>query len=181
MRRPILSLLLISCVLTIGAVRLYRDPRVRGLFKPTPLRDMPARVPEKAARPAAVSSTERVRPKEPKREARAPSSARANSDTKLNTRERSEKTENEAAAPIPKNRTPNATLSRVLMQILAARQLAGGVSIAATDDRVLVAGAVGSEEKRRKILEIVEKARENREIDATNLLVHQVPENQLLL
>ena len=64
-------------------------------------------------------------------------------------------------------------MSRVLLQILAAKKLADGISLMVTDNSVVVAGTVDSDQKRKQILEIIEKGRETRRIDAINLVVRQ--------
>lgn len=70
-----------------------------------------------------------------------------------------------------RNQIDNKTVERVLLQILAAKRLSDGVTLSVTDESVRVEGAVASEESRRQILDIIEKGREARRIDAKDLLV----------
>jgi hypothetical protein len=79
--------------------------------------------------------------------------------------------------PAGRNQVDNRTVERVLLQILAAKNLAAGVTIGVTDEFVRVAGTVGSEESRRQNLDIIERGREARQIDAKDLMVRNLVRN----
>jgi hypothetical protein len=68
---------------------------------------------------------------------------------------------------------PADELSRVLLQILAARRLAGGVSIMVDEESIEVNGEVDSQEKRQQILQIVNSGRGARRVVADGLVVSQ--------
>lgn len=78
-------------------------------------------------------------------------------------------------ATLPKkpspNQVPNRELARVLLQILAAQNLADGIWIGVTDEHVQVAGELDSEEKKRQLLKILNGGREARRIDTTGLII----------
>ena len=69
------------------------------------------------------------------------------------------------------NQVPNRQVASVLLQILAARSLASGVSLSVSDEQIEVIGETASAENRATILEVIEKGRENRKIVAELLVV----------
>ena len=79
----------------------------------------------------------------------------------------------EESGPSPEdyNQVPNEELRRVLLQILAAKKLVEGISLSVTDRHVTVTGEVESSEKKKQILDVIEKGREARSIDTTDLLI----------
>jgi hypothetical protein len=79
-------------------------------------------------------------------------------------------TETEEVEPI-QNQTSNQETSRILMQILKAKGLANGISIAAGDDKIMVFGTVKSERVRQEILDVIDKGRGARQIEAGELRV----------
>ncbi len=66
---------------------------------------------------------------------------------------------------------PNEEVSRVLFGILRARNLASGISLSVSNDTLGVIGAVDSMDKKRQIIEILEKGRGIRRLDASLLEV----------
>jgi len=74
-------------------------------------------------------------------------------------------------APEYLNQVPNDQLRTVLMQILAAKKLAQGVSLSVSDSVISVTGEVDSAEKRQQILDIVDRGREARRLDRQFLAV----------
>jgi hypothetical protein len=70
------------------------------------------------------------------------------------------------------NQVPNAELGRTLMQILKARKLAAGISISVSNEVITVFGEVQSEEEKTALLEILDKAREARRVDSSQLKVN---------
>jgi len=167
MRRLILIFLPIAIILTAVAAFLYRDPQVRGLFQsgikpplasviePAKKRSAPVEKPRKSTRATKVP-VRTVQPPTPAEEVR----------------------EEPAIDPAPvalENQVPNSILSLTLLRILMAKDLGDGISVSVTDQKLLIAGFAGTEEKRRQILEVAEKARENRKIDASHLIVRPTP------
>ncbi len=153
--RRIVLLLCSTIVLLAGAAHLYRDPRVRELFRSAP----------KVGRdPKSISTApSMVKPSQP-------------------TASRSKGTHRQTSIPQPRepvlepedtfrNLTPNETVGRVLLQVLAAKDLASGVSLEVSDRAIRVFGEVESTEKRQAILAIIDKAREMRQVDANGLIV----------
>ncbi|MBM3790525.1 MAG: hypothetical protein FJW35_09280 [Acidobacteria bacterium] len=152
--KAILLATAIVALLAWAVYEFYQNPRVQGLVsgpppaapsKPLPRSEPAAGRKERASPPKPVRST---------------------------VQEKTEAAEMPQPSP-PQNQTPNAVVSRVLIQILAAKKLADGISIGTTDDAVIVAGIVDTEEMRRRILEIVDKAREARRIEARDLIVRK--------
>jgi hypothetical protein len=166
--RLTIIILAILVFLAWGAYRLYQEPRVQELFhEPEPKSISnpipPAETEPVRQKPATVRKARGIRAEivgavpAPKRlRAAAPSAE--------------EQTEEPSAA---QNRVANDVVSRVLLQILTAKKVADGISLVVTDNSVVVAGTVASDEKRKQILEIIEKGRETRRIDAINLVVRQ--------
>ena len=139
----------------------YQRPEIRELFRESArdedplgfLNDLPEITPKEKPDSSAegeVPGMERKveSPSQPKLEAERPESS-----------------------PTYQNQVPNEELSRVLMQILAAKKLADGISVSVTDSEVSVAGRIGSQDQKKEILEIIEKGRESRRIDAEELRV----------
>ncbi len=77
----------------------------------------------------------------------------------------------EVTEPVGENQVPNGEVGRTLMQILAARKLASGLSMSVTDTEIALHGTVDSREKLRQILDTVEKGREYRKINTDDLIV----------
>ncbi len=82
-----------------------------------------------------------------------------------------QKTPPEVAEPVGQNQVPNAVVARTLMQILAAKKLASGLSLSVTDTEIAIHGTVDSREKAREILDVIEKGREYRKINTDDLTV----------
>ncbi len=153
--RRVVILLCLTIVLLVGAAHLYRDPRVRELFRTAPKAGHGIR--NSSASPA------KVRP------GRLPPS-RAEGESPAALVRQEHESAPEPAKP-PRNMTPNETVSRVLLQVLAARDLVSGVSLEVSDRTIRVVGEVESAEKRQAILAIIEKAREMRQLDASGLII----------
>lgn len=146
-------------ILSWGAYRLQQEPRVRSLFGSSQKEDSGASFPlenklvvVRRGPPAGESPGE----------VKAASGAAA--------------TQAPPAANAPAalhNRVDNATVELVLLQILAAKKLGDGIALSVTDGFVRVAGTAGSEDDRRRILDIIEKGRESRQIDASALRVRR--------
>lgn len=81
-------------------------------------------------------------------------------------RNRTEVSEAEAIA----NQVPNEEVSRTVLQILAARKLADGISLSVTDREIILYGQVRSESDLSKIVEILERARESRRIHLEHVI-----------
>ena len=169
------TLLIAVGVLTLlawGSFRLYQDPRVQELFRksdrsafpsgsgraagkspaPTEITITPKRPAKSTSRPSAASSPESLQESKKVTEVPAPTEAPAEPPAVLNTVE-------------------NQVVSRVVLQILAARNLASGIVLSTSDQVIIVEGTVDSIEKRNQILDVIEKAREARRIDAERLVV----------
>lgn len=73
--------------------------------------------------------------------------------------------------PAGENQVPNGEVGRILMQILAAKKLASGLSMSVTDTEIALHGTVESRDTLKRILEVVEKGREYRAINLDNLTV----------
>ncbi len=156
----------ILVVVCWGAYELYQDPRVQEIFRepaPQSLSNPPPPVeiphlpekPEPEKKPAEVWA----------------GTVGTTNETKPNRTDLPPAEEEQKEPPAAKNQVANDVVSRVLLQVLAARKLVYSVSIGVTDKVVTVTGVVDSEEKRDQILDIINKARETRRVDATNLVV----------
>ncbi len=144
----LLGLLIVGGLVWFG-YRQYQDPRVRGLFGPTPKRRPPA-----AALPARDSSE----------------------DSTFSSHRRNAKQERvpQGSKRQPPQEVPplaNDTFSSTILGILAARGLASGISLSVTDDTIEARGKVDDVEKRREILNVLEKARGHRSLDSSWLVV----------
>lgn len=131
---------------------LSQDPKVRSLFESAPPRENPLdfleNLPEPKVPPPVVV---REKPrKKPTREAEP---------------------EPPSEPEVVQNVVPNRDVARVLMQILAAKKLADGISISVSDEAVVIHGEVSSAAKLDEIVAIVEKGRESRKIDSTHVSI----------
>jgi hypothetical protein len=66
---------------------------------------------------------------------------------------------------------PNPEVARVLMQVLRARKLAGGISLSVSDTEIAVHGSVPSQEHLDKIRAILEMGREARKLDLSRVQI----------
>ncbi len=157
-------------LLAWGAFRLYQDPRVQQLFREPRPRPASGSVP--AAGKSSVPPEVRISPK--RRAKNSPRPATASSPASPPGEEMAA---NHAAEPevVPAavNTVDNNVVTRVILQILAARDLAYGIALSTSDQVIVVEGVVDSMEKRNQILAVLEKAREARRIDAERLTVIQ--------
>jgi hypothetical protein len=164
MRRFIFIILPIATVLTVAGVYLYRHPQVRDLFgvggdsgvalpiKSVWKKSAPVKTTERSpAKTETVSS--KVQPPEP-------TSSVDSTDQAA-----------QKQPPAAENRVPNPILARTILQILRAKGLAEGISISVTDQRIGVAGFAKTEEARSQTLDVVEKAREARVVEASNFIL----------
>lgn len=130
----------------LGAYFLYRSPQIQELIQPpnsVPAKvDLPPAPPVKRPEP-----TPRSQPATPSRSGGQTSPAETESQV------------------------PNREVARVLLQILAARGLAGSINLSVTDERIEVLGEVESQQERATVLEVLEKGRESRQIVADQLVV----------
>lgn len=153
----------LAAILLWAAYALWRDPRLQDLLRaPAPAERRAA-----AAGSAATSKkpvAKRAADEAPEPEGPGSPAPAAQGKDIADEYER-----------LPANTTPNEQLSRVLLQILAARKLTQGISISVSDRILGVGGTVDSEQKKKDILEVLEKARESRIIDASDLLVRPEP------
>jgi hypothetical protein len=150
-------LLVTGCLAVLGAggVYLYRDPRVRDLFRPVAPERKIVSAPAVSATPAPTDAATR----RPRRAIRTPQASRP--------------AEVEPEPVTVPNQTPNATVARVLMQILAAKRLGEEIRIVVSDTTVMVTGTADTDDQRQKILQTIEKGREARRIDAAGLIVRR--------
>ncbi len=163
--RWILGVLAVVILLGWGAYRLWQEPRVRELFGVSEARALPMKNRLVVLRrgPAAGYAPVNPAPTPPPNRGAAPvPDLPAASGGVAETVE---------PPPAARNSVDNATVQRVLLQVLASKHLAYGVWLTVTDNAVRVGGIVASEEIRRSILDIIEKARESRQVDARELTV----------
>jgi hypothetical protein len=66
---------------------------------------------------------------------------------------------------------PNDTVSRALLQAMAARGLSSGISLEVTDRVIRVFGHVESADRRRAVLALIENGRETRQVDDSGLVI----------
>lgn len=152
-----------------GAYRVYQDPRIQDLFREPEPKSLSSPPPE----PVATAPVPE-RPAPPRKPSEVQAGIVGARPGPEQAREAAHPVEEEAKEPpAAHNQVANDVVSRVLLQVLAAKKLEYGISIGVTDNSVTVAGTVDSEEKRKQILDIIEKGRETRRIDATNLVVRQ--------
>jgi len=149
MRKTII-LLCLTVILLAGAAHLYRDPRVKQLFRSAPrvarTVEHKRHVPEQSATP---------QPADRPADAGTQSTA-APADEPEGT---------------PRSLVPNETVGRILLQVLAARGLSSGISLEVSDRAIRVYGEVESAEKRRTILAVINKGREARRVDGSGLVI----------
>jgi hypothetical protein len=136
-----------------GMLLLYRDPRVRDLFRPLS--------PDTGTYVAPT-----VAPPPPRKEKELPRAAAA-------PRRAQDISQKPDQTVLPANLSPDPVVERVLLQILAAKGLSDGISIGVTSTKIVVKGQVASQEQRKEILSIVDRGRESRRIDATGLAVNE--------
>jgi len=122
---------------------------VRGLFGPAPKRRPPAAA--LPVRDPGEDSTFSWHRRNAKQE-RAP-----------------QESEGQSAQEVPP--LANDIFSSTILGILAARGLASGISLSVTDDAIEARGRVDDVETRRKILNVLEKARGHRSLDSSWLVV----------
>ena len=152
--RKVIILLCLTVILLAGAAHFYRDPRVRELFRSAPAAAGGTRQ-EAAARARFATAT---------------SSSGHAADTRPPTRLRPTVT----AANSGKGRAdsmPNDTVSRALLQAMAARGLSSGISLEVTDRVIRVFGHVESAGRRRAVLALIENGRETRQVDDSGLVI----------
>lgn len=152
-RGPVLAIL--AAILVVGGYAFYRSPQGQEIFTRPDREESPLEFLERLPD---------IEPIETK-----PQPLRNRQDA---VPDRQSQRAAEPAAPY-RNRVPNSEVASTVMQILAARGLASGVSVSASDTRVEVSGTVKSRADREQILDILEKAREARRIDAAALVVEE--------
>lgn len=165
--RWVLGVLAVVILLGWGAYRLWQEPRVRELFGVSEARALPTKNRLVVLRRGPAAGYAPVNPAPPPLPNRGIASAPV-PDLPAASAGAAETVE---APPAARNSVDNATVQRVLLQVLASKHLAYGVWLTVTDDAVRVGGIVASEESRRSILDIIEKARESRQVDARQLTV----------
>ncbi len=153
--RRVLVLLSLTIILLVAAAHVYRDPRVQDLFRSAP---RAASTKKTIAHPVTRPSNDR----RPRPEASPAPPATEKSRPPL---------QDTDAVSRRANQTPNETVGRVLLQILAAKGLSRGISLEVSDESVGIFGEVDSDEKRKMILSLIDKGRESRRLDATGLTV----------
>ena len=154
MRRVIL-MLCAGTVLLVAAAHLYRDPRVRELFR---------------SAPSSASARNRPVRDQGVHAAQTPAPTKASAPREAAPRAAGPDEQHEAA-PVRISQTPNDVIARVLLQVLAAKKLGRGISLEVSDDVIRIFGEAQSAEGREAILRLVEKGREARRIDGTGLIV----------
>ena len=148
--------LVLLALIIVAALVLYRSPEVRELVAPrkqtreNPL-DFLEREPPRRPAEQAPREVRPVSEKTPRQQPRQPSEAAQEQAEQLSSEE----------------------LSRVLPQILAAQRLADGVSIVVDTETIAVGGEVDSEDKRRRILHILDSGRGARRVEAEGLTVRE--------
>ncbi len=166
-----LTLIIVALLIAItwGAYHVYRDPRVQDLFRQPEPKTIAVPPPEPVqAAPVPDIPTPPRKPSDI--QAGIVGATPASRQTRAAARPPEEETKE---APVAQNKVANDVVTRVLLQVLAAKNLVYGVSIRVTDKSITVDGVVNSEEKRKQILDIIEKGRETRRIDASHLVVRQ--------
>jgi hypothetical protein len=167
MRRFFLIFLPVALVLAAAGVFLYRDPQVRGLFESGYVAPVIPKVKTVTKRPAPGR-------KSLKYDGAPVRSTRKSAGVPLERPVPAEGLTADPAAerlPQQENNVPNPVLSRTILRILMAKGLGDGISISVSDQNIVIAGFVKSEEKRREILAVIDKARENRTVEASHLKV----------
>lgn len=150
-------LILLVALLLAGGYYLYEQPRVKQLFSES----------KKVKDPLAfLEELPKLSPQKPKpAEKKTPRPATLPAPDVPR--------EPEEAEPVPEveNQVPNDQVARTLLQILAAKGLAGGISLSVSDERVEIYGEVPSEEAKAALLRIVDAGRESRKISTDHLVV----------
>jgi len=160
--RFLAKLILLAAILT-GTYYVYQRPEIRGLFKESKPKEDPLAfledLPKITPKPIPDSSRTRKTPR--------------NLETGTSSEPEVETEVVEEAEPVPeyRNQVPNEQLQKVFMQILAAKKLTDGISLSVNDDHISVAGNVASSAQRNQILDVIDKGREARRIDAQHLKV----------
>lgn len=139
-----------------GIYILYQNPRVRPFFESGTPRENPLGYLDRLPEPKAPTTPV------PKRETRP-------------TPEPVEAQEPEEGPSAVENVVPNQEVARVLLQILAAKKLADGISLSVNDEAIVVQGEVSSRERLDAIVEVVEKGRETRTIDTSDVMILSNP------
>jgi hypothetical protein len=156
MRRALL-LLSFAVILLVAVAHVYRDPRVRDLFRSVPKAGSSKGLPARTATHSA--------PEPPAPAARAPAATTVS--------KKGAPPEERNVVSAAANRIPNETVGRVLLQILAAKGLSRGISLEVSDGSIKVLGEVDSNDKRQAIISLIEKGRESRRLDAAGLVVQR--------
>ncbi len=151
-----LKWIVLAGLIGVGGFYVFNSPRVQEIVS-SPSRPETSKVPKSVPDLSTEEPRPRPRTKTPKKAIKV-----------------SKEVSPAPAEPSPSVREgqlPNRDLSRVLMQILGAQKLTSGISIGVDDDQVSLFGEVDSEEKRRKIISIVNRGRGARRLDSSNLNV----------
>jgi hypothetical protein len=154
--------LAIGTLILAGGYFLSQRPEIRELFRESKSQGDP------------LAFLEKLPELTPKQEARKPPGRqRKRSASSRNTAApvADLTTEEIESSPEDYNQVPNEEVRKVLMQILAAKKLSRGISLSVTDRLVTVTGEVSTSGKRKQILDIIERGREARSIDATRLAI----------
>jgi hypothetical protein len=150
----------LAVVAGVGGYLIWQDPRVKSLLGPSVSREDPLKflrdvqVPEPPPRRA-----------EPARPVRKPEPGR--NGTGLDDAQQSDP----VSGPAALNQVPNPEVARVLIQILKARNLTSGISLSVTDTEIAVFGRVPDEAHLNEIREILEKGREARRVNLSQVQV----------
>jgi len=155
--------LIAVAVIALVSYQVYERPEIQELFKESRTNGDPL---------AFLEDLPEVKPKvrpEKSPRTRKPSVLESEVVTDADTEPALE--EETETLPEYQNQVPNDELRKVLMQILAAKKLAGGISLAVTDQEITLAGDVASAEDRKEILDIVDRGRETRRINGRDLKV----------
>lgn len=156
MRRALI-LLSFAIILLVAAAHVYRDPRVQDLFRSVP---KAGSAKKQIVRPATRALLEQ------------PTGAGSSAAPVAVVKNPAPPQEHDIASARP-DQTPNDTVSRVLLQILAAKGLARGIALEVSDESIRIFGEVDSDDKRRKIIGLIEKGRESRRLDTTRLTIQR--------
>lgn len=156
MRRALI-LLSFAIILLVAAAHVYRDPRVQDLFRSVP---KAGSAKKQIVRPATRAPLEQ------------PTNAGSSAAPVAVVKNQAPPQEHDIASARP-NQTPNETVSRVLLQILAAKGLARGIALEVSDESIRIFGEVDSDDKRQKIIGLIEKGRESRRLDTTRLTIQR--------
>ena len=142
--------------IVVGGYFLFQSPQLRELLSSRGQR------PAASPRPVAVRPSP-LRSSSPSRDS-PPTSRPEKPPQEVAQPPEEPSQQREEPQPTVQNQIPNRQLASTLLQIMAARGLAYGVSLSVTDERIEINGETDSEESRAAILEIIEKGRESRKI-----------------